>query len=81
MPSYVPSAEDSGKGIFFVSMHELGTLSKSSSTVSSMLSDISYREPPFPDLELGTLLGKGGYGSVYRGTFNGQPCAVKVSSL
>ena len=81
VPSYVPSAEDSGKGIFFVSMHELGTLSKSSSTVSSMLSDISYREPPFPDLELGTLLGKGGYGSVYRGTFNGQPCAVKVSSL
>ena len=79
MPSYIPSAEDSGKGIFFVSMHELSMLSRSSTVSSSILSDISFREVPFSDLELGTLLGKGGYGSVYRGTFEGQPCAVKVS--
>ena len=78
VPSYVPSAEDSGKGMFFVSMHEVSMLSRSS-TLSSILSNTSLREPPFPDLELGTLLGKGGYGSVYRGTFEGQPCAVKVS--
>lgn len=79
VPSYMPSVEDSGKGIYFVTMRELSTLSRNS-TVSSILSDISMREPPFPDLELGMLLGKGGYGSVYRGTFNGQPCAVKVMS-
>ena len=78
MPSYVPSAEASGKGIFFVSMQEQSLLSRGS-TVSSVLSEASMREPPFPDLELGTLLGKGGYGSVYRGTYNGQPCAVKVT--
>ena len=29
--------------------------------------------------ENGERLGKGGYGSVYRGTYNGQPCAVKVT--
>ena len=75
----MPSVEDSGKGIYFVTMQELSMLSRDS-TVSSILSDISMREPPFPNLELGMLLGKGGYGSVYRGTFNGQPCAVKVSS-
>ena len=75
----MPSVEESGKGIYFVTMQELSTLSWQS-TVSSILSDISMREPPFPDLELGMLLGKGSYGSVYRGTFNGQPCAVKVIS-
>ena len=79
VPSYVPSAEESGKGIFFVSMQELSQLSRAS-TVSSILTDISNRETPFPDLELGTLLGRGGYGSVYRGSYNGQECAVKVSS-
>ena len=75
----MPSVEDSGKGIYFVTMQELSMLSRQS-TVSSILSDISMREPPFPNLELGMLLGKGGYGSVYRGTYNGQPCAVKVIS-
>ena len=76
----MPSVEDSGKGIYFVTMQELSMLSRQS-TVSSILSDISMREPPFPDLELGMLLGKGGYGSVYRGSYNGQPCAVKVGGL
>lgn len=76
----MPSSEDSGKGMFFVSMQEISLLSRGS-TASSLLSELSMREPPFPDLELGTLLGKGGYGSVYRGMYKGQPCAVKVSNL
>lgn len=79
VPSYVPSAEESGKGIFFVSMHEL-TLLSGASTVSSILTDISSREIPFSDLKLGTLLGRGGYGSVYRGSYHGQQCAIKVRS-
>lgn len=33
---------------------------------------------PFDDLELGPLLGKGGYGRVYRGLRDGEVLAVKV---
>ena len=31
-----------------------------------------------PGLELSHLLGKGGFGSVYYGTWNGMPVAVKM---
>lgn len=31
-----------------------------------------------PGLELSHVLGKGGFGSVYYGTWNGQPVAVKM---
>lgn len=33
---------------------------------------------PIPDLVLGPLLGKGGYGKVFRGLHKGQEVAVKV---
>ena len=33
---------------------------------------------PFPGLELGFVLGRGAFGSVFRGTYNGEPVAVKV---
>lgn len=36
---------------------------------------------PFDDVELGPLLGKGGYGRVYRGLRNGEMLAVKVRRL
>jgi len=35
-------------------------------------------EVPFDGLELGPLLGKGGYGRVFRGIWYGQRVAVKV---
>ncbi len=36
---------------------------------------------PFDDLDLGPLLGKGSFGRVYRGHWEGNPVAVKVRSL
>lgn len=36
------------------------------------------RNRVFEDVQLGPLLGKGGYGKVYRGLWNGIPVAVKV---
>lgn len=36
---------------------------------------------PFDDLDLGPLLGKGSFGRVYRGHWEGNPVAVKVCWL
>ncbi len=77
VPSYMPSSKKSGRGLYFVSMREAAAITSINSTRSS-LGECNLRDPPFADLELGTLLGKGGYGSVYRGSYKEQRCAVKV---
>lgn len=33
---------------------------------------------PIPGVTIGPLVGKGGFGRVYSGTYNGDPVAVKV---
>ncbi|CAL8470312.1 g9854 [Coccomyxa elongata] len=77
VPSYMPSSEKSGRGLYFVSMRAVAAMTSIASTTSS-LCETHLREPPFEGLELGTLLGRGGYGSVYRGSYMDQRCAVKV---
>jgi hypothetical protein len=77
IPSYVQSSASSGRGLYFVSMHEMSA--QSIASTASCISDVFMNEPPFEGLELGTLLGKGGYGCVYRGNYLGQRCAVKVT--
>lgn len=77
VPSYMPSSEKSGRGLFFVSMHAMSPMATTASTCST-LSETYLRQVPFEGLELGTLLGKGGYGSVFRGRYLDQRCAVKV---
>lgn len=45
------------------------------------LSPRMLHKSPIPDLVMGPLLGKGGYGRVFRGVHKGQEVAVKVRSL
>lgn len=43
-----------------------------------MLETPRSRNQVFEDVQLGPLLGQGGYGKVYRGLWNKTPVAVKV---
>ncbi len=73
----MPSSRNSGRGLYFVSMRAVAAVTSITSAASS-LCETHLRDPPFEGLELGTLLGRGGYGSVYRGSYKDQRCAVKV---
>ncbi|KAG2489421.1 hypothetical protein HYH03_012059 [Edaphochlamys debaryana] len=69
-------------------MYYFATLSGAGSRSSSDLASGSSSHPafsittskldPFDDVKLGPLLGKGAYGRVYRGVWNGAQVAVKV---
>lgn len=48
------------------------------SSVISMISSIGSRPEALDGLEMGHLLGKGSFGSVYYGTYFGTPVAVKI---
>lgn len=64
---------------FAVCSHTLsdGQITSKESALVSPFNLIPSRKP-FDDVRLGPLLGKGAYGRVYRGTWNGAQVAVKV---
>ena len=85
VPAFLPvrGAESEGQRYYFVTVDLAGhdtpksaysSVSMMNSNFSSLLSSSSEYE----GLELGHLLGKGTFGSVYYGTFFGTPVAVKV---
>ena len=45
---------------------------------NSLSSEEEENLPPIPGVKLGPLLGKGSFGSVHYGTWNGAQIAVKV---
>lgn len=53
-------------------------LSHTSKAGGDTFTIINTKVDPFDDVKLGPLLGKGGYGRVYRGIWNGAQVAVKV---
>ena len=60
-----------------------GVLSQVGTSAASACSDSPISpgtNVPFPGLELGFVLGRGAFGSVFRGTYNGEPVAVKVTA-
>ena len=77
VPSYLPSSAASGRGLYFVFVHDASVVSGASNSGCTSFNAVE-RELPFEGLEMGTLLGAGGYGRVYRGTYQGQRCAVKA---
>lgn len=58
--------------------HSSKLLGSRSSRRSSLLQTV---RQPFDDVKLGPLLGKGGYGRVYRAVWNGAAVACKVVAL
>ncbi|GFR53121.1 hypothetical protein Agub_g15837 [Astrephomene gubernaculifera] len=76
-----PSPEAGGPLYYFVTLSAAPRASQDigpGSKRASPFSIVNTKIDPFEDVKLGPLLGKGAYGRVYRGVWNGAQVAVKV---
>eukprot|EP00201_Polytomella_parva_P017206 CAMPEP_0175061330 /NCGR_PEP_ID=MMETSP0052_2-20121109/13522_1 /TAXON_ID=51329 ORGANISM="Polytomella parva, Strain SAG 63-3" /NCGR_SAMPLE_ID=MMETSP0052_2 /ASSEMBLY_ACC=CAM_ASM_000194 /LENGTH=575 /DNA_ID=CAMNT_0016327167 /DNA_START=98 /DNA_END=1822 /DNA_ORIENTATION=- len=83
VPAYIPEGlSGSQLGLYFCSIedYEVVNNSSKSSSTSSQRSKNFWNEPPesIKGLDMGHLLGKGSFGSVYFAKWFGSPVAVKV---
>lgn len=83
VPARHPTGQPDRARLFY-----FGTISRSQNegTASSVpglrtpsMDEEDATRPPIPGVKLGPLLGRGSFGSVYYGTWNGAQIAVKVS--
>eukprot|EP00879_Flechtneria_rotunda_P009419 GHRR01009861.1.p1 GENE.GHRR01009861.1~~GHRR01009861.1.p1 ORF type:complete len:626 (+),score=158.82 GHRR01009861.1:171-2048(+) len=85
IPNFLPNTHDSSHSFYFTTLKELpmgltsnGSQSLPMGTQSMAPFSLMAGNEPFADIKLGPLLGKGAFGRVYRGTWNGKMVAVKV---
>lgn len=76
-PAYIQLSPTFQSDLYFVTCREVSGEEAQLSPKSGFPGGRS-AVPPFPGLTLGSLVGKGGFGAVYRGIWDGRAVAVKV---
>ena len=70
----LPFTEEEAKGLFFAVISQFANLSNHGHFSIEM--DVSL--VPFEGVEMGPIIGKGSFGSVFKATWSGRVVAIKV---
>ena len=71
----LPFNEEEAKGLFFA---VISPFSDSSSRGQFAIVEMDLTMIPFEGVELGPIIGKGSFGSVFKATWSGRIVAIKV---